>query len=115
MKSKTHSKNIELNIKTNQYRSIGIDLEFYKKRNPKLKDFIANKKDNKGQVPLSILQEWTIKESAFKAVSNLNSSIKFLNEVIVDFENMTFSYEDLNGFIKLINNDNSFVSISYIK
>ena len=113
MKSKTHSKNICINIDDHRYRSVGIDLEFYKKRNPKLKDYVANIKD-KNATEMSILEVWTAKESCFKAISNLNKNIKFLHEVEIDYQNKTFEFEELKGNFHFKKNEECIIAISYI-
>lgn len=111
--SKTHSKNFTLEIKSNTYKSIGIDLEFNKKRNPKLKEFIYNKKD-KINSELSIIDMWTIKEATFKAISNLGINIVLLNEVEVDYIESKFYFKDIEGFFKLNSDKVSSITIAYI-
>lgn len=113
MKSKTHSKDIILNIDQNNYRSIGIDLEFYKKRNPKLENIIKNKNDVLSN-NFNLIQAWTMKEAAFKAVSNIDSSVNFLNEISINYQNNTFLFKKLKGFIKNISDEKSYISIAYI-
>jgi phosphopantetheinyl transferase (holo-ACP synthase) len=114
MKSKSHSKNITINIKSEKFKSIGIDLEFNQKRNSKLKDFIRNNNDlNFDQA--SVLEEWTIKEASFKAISNIGFNISFLNEISVDYKKNTFSFENINGFFKIQKGNNCIIAISYIK
>ena len=115
MKSKSHSQNITINIDSNNFKSIGIDLEFNKKRNPKLKNFLRNLHD-KNFNKISILEEWTIKESSFKAISNLGYDIKFLNEISVDYQNNTFNFKNtLFGFFQIQKSNSCTIAISYIK
>ena len=112
--SKTHSKNITLQINSNSYSSIGIDLEFNKNRNPKLKEFIYNKKD-KINPKLSLIDMWTIKEASFKAISNLGLNIILLNEVEVDYIKSKFYFNNIEGFFQITSDNKSSLTIAYIE
>lgn len=111
--SKTHSKNITLQINSNSYRAIGIDLEFNKNRNPKLKEFIYNKKDRIDE-KLSLIDMWTIKEASFKAISNLGLNIILLNEVEIDYINSKFYFNNIEGFFQLNSDNKSSITIAYL-